>query len=264
MSTATLPQTDRPGYALTTPRILRAEWHKLWSLRSTWITVLSACAIVLAVGITMGSTYDGDDADVDTVLFVLYGSTLSQIILAVLGILVTAGEYATGMIRSSVAAVPRRLPVLWAKTTVFGAAVLTITLATNAVTFLTAQIWLGDTDKAASLTDANILAPLVGNAVGTTLLALTALGLGALLRSVPGAIGALIGGIVILPEVLSTLPWDGMKDIVTYFPTQAASALGTHTPMGDEASTAGALIALVVWAGGVLALAAVFLKRRDV
>lgn len=118
MSSTTL---TAPTYRLSTKGIIRSEWHKLWTLRSTWITLITASALVLAVGITMGATYDGDDADVDTIVFTLFGTQLSQICLAVLGILVTAGEYSTGMIRSSLAAVPRRVPVLWAKAGVFTA-----------------------------------------------------------------------------------------------------------------------------------------------
>ncbi|MCI3931598.1 ABC transporter permease [Streptomyces sp. AN091965] len=256
--------TTTPSYRVTPARVLRSEWHKLWTLRTTWITVLAASALVLAVGITMGSTYDGDDSDVDTIVFTLFGTQLSQICLAVLGILVTAGEYATGMIRASLTAVPRRRPVLWSKAAVFTAVAFTLSFVTNVVTFLTAQIWLADTDKELALTDSGVLGALAGNAAGVTLLSLIALGLGALLRSVPGGIGAFVGSVLVLPEIFSTLPFGGVDDVVRCFPAQAASSLGSLTRVDNTIAPGPALFTLVLWALAVLTAASYLLKRRDV
>ncbi|MFF5938803.1 ABC transporter permease [Streptomyces sp. NPDC012508] len=260
------PATPATTYRVTPARVLRSEWHKLWTVRSTWITVLTSVAFLLGVGILMGATYtsDGGDSDVDTVVLTLYGSQLGAICLAVLGILVTAGEYATGLIRASLTAVPHRTPVLCAKATVFTAAVFTVSFVTALVTFLTAQIFLSDTDQAASLTDDGVLAAIAGNAAGVTLLGLVALGLGATLRSVPGGIGAFVGGVLILPEVLGMLPYDAMETAITYFPTQAAGALGSADPMPHAASPGGALLALCLWAAAALIVPAMLLKRRDV
>ncbi|WP_328895320.1 ABC transporter permease [Streptomyces sp. NBC_00236] len=261
--TTTAP-TPHP-YRVTPARVLRSEWHKLHTLRSTWITLGSAAALVLAVGIVMGTTYtaDGGDSDVDTVILVLYGTTLGTLCTVVLGILVTAGEYSSGMIRASLTAVPRRLPVLWAKAAVFTATVLGVMLATSLLTFVVAQLFLHDTDQAASLTDPGVLRAVAGNAVGATLLSLIALGLGALLRSVPGAIGAFIGAVMVLPEVLGMLPYDAVETAVRYFPTQAAGVLGSATPLPDAASAGGALLALVLWAAATLIAAAALLRHRD-
>ncbi|WP_328696173.1 ABC transporter permease [Streptomyces sp. NBC_00342] len=260
----TVAVTPHP-YRITPARVLRSEWHKLRSLRSTWITLGSTAALVLAVGILMGTTYTsgGGDSDVDTVVMVLYGTTLGTLCTVVLGILVTAGEYSTGMIRASLTAVPRRLPVLRAKAAVFAATVFTVMLATSLVTFVVAQFFLDDTDQAASLTDPGVLRAIAGNAAGTTLLSLIALGLGALLRSTPGAIGAFIGGVMVLPEVLSMLPYDAVETAVRYFPTQAAGVLGSATPLPDAASNGAALLALVLWASAALLSAAALLRRRD-
>ncbi|MFH8736878.1 MULTISPECIES: ABC transporter permease [unclassified Streptomyces] len=256
--------TTAVPYRVTTPRVLRSEWHKFWTLRSTWITLAVASALVLTVGVTMGSTYDGDDSEIDTVVFVLLGTQLSQICVAVLGILVTASEYSTGMIRASLTAVPRRLPVLWSKAGVFAAVAFALSFVTNVVTFLVAQIWLSDGDKATSLTDAGVLGALAGNAAGITLMSLIALGLGGLLRSVPAAIGAFVGGVMILPEILGMLPYDAVDRAVNYFPTQSAESLGSATRLADAVSPAMGLLSLTLWAAAVLTAAALFLRRRDV
>ncbi|WP_367043513.1 ABC transporter permease [Streptomyces sp. Je 1-332] len=270
MSTDTLTPTTRtaPGpssaYRLSTKGVLRSEWHKLWTLRSTWIILLTAAALVLAVGITMGVTYDGDDAEIDTVVFTLFGTQLSQICLAVLGILVTAGEYSTGMIRASLTAVPKRLPVLWSKAGIFAAAAFTMCFATNVVTFLTAQIWLSGSDKELSLTDSGVLGALASSAAAITLLSLIALGLGALFRSVPGAIGAFVGAVLILPEVLTMLPFAAMDTVIRHFPAQAATSLGSLTRVENTIAPATALFTLTLWAAVIIAVASVLLKRRDV
>ncbi|MFE9399700.1 hypothetical protein [Streptomyces flavidovirens] len=86
----------------------------------------------------------------DTVVLTLIGIQFSQIALAVLGILSTASEYSTGVIRASLTPVPRRPPVLWSKAAVFGAVAFTLTLLTAVVTFLAAQHFLSGTDQAAS------------------------------------------------------------------------------------------------------------------
>ncbi|MEU6991754.1 ABC transporter permease [Streptomyces sp. NPDC046465] len=261
---STLAPAPTPAYRLSTKGILRSEWHKLWTLRSTWITLFTASALVLAVGITMGVTYDGDDSEVDTIVFTLFGTQLSQICLAVLGILVTAGEYSTGMIRASLSAVPARLPVLWSKAGVFTAVAFTVSFVTNLVTFLAAQIWLSDSDKALSLTDSGVLGALASSAVALTLLSLIALGLGALLRSVPGAIGAFVGAVLILPEVLSMLPFGAVDTIIKHFPAQAASSLGSISRVENTVAPGTALASLALWAAAILAAATVLLKRRDV
>lgn len=258
--------TTTDTYRVTPTRVLRSEWHKLWTVRSSWITVLASVAFLLGIGILMGATYTsgGGDSDVDTVVLSLYGSQLGGICLAVLGILVTAGEYSTGLIRASLTAVPRRTPVLWAKAAVFTAVVFTVSFVTALVTFLAAQIFLSDTDQAASLTDDGVMAAIAGNAAGVTLLSLIALGLGAALRSVPGGIGAFIGGVLILPEVLGMLPYDAVDTALMYFPTQAAGALGSADPMPNAASPGGALLALCLWAAATLVIPTILLKRRDV
>ncbi|QGV79808.1 ABC transporter permease [Streptomyces ficellus] len=255
-----------PAHTVTPARVLRSEWHKLWTLRSTWITALTASGLVLGIGLIMGATYTpgGGDADIDTVVLVLYGTMLSQICLAVLGVLVTAGEYATGMIRASLTAVPRRTPVLWAKAAVFAVSVFTLSLVTALVTFLAAQLLLSGTDQTASLTDAGVLRAIAGSSAGLTLVSLIALGLGALLRSVPGGLGAFVGGVMIVPEIVSMLPYDAVDTAVRYFPTQAFGALGSATPLPGAASPGAALLALVLWAAASLGSAALLLKRRDV
>ncbi|WOT35745.1 ABC transporter permease [Streptomyces coeruleorubidus] len=259
MTTATLP------YRVTPARVLRSEWHKLWTLRSTWITLIATSALTAAMGAGLGAAYDGTgEGGMDTVVFVLLGTQFAQINLGVLGILATAGEYSTGQIRATMTAVPRRLPVLWSKAAVLAAIAFPLTLLTNLVTFPLAQSFLAGTDQSASLGDSGVLRALVGNAAGLTLLAVLALGIGALVRSVPMAIGAFIGLFMIVPEVLAMLPYEIVDDAVRYFPGKALETLTTAQPLPGTASPGAALLAMILWTTATLTLAAAVLRRRDV
>ncbi|MFI6856697.1 ABC transporter permease [Streptomyces sp. NPDC050416] len=259
MITATLP------YRVTPARVLRSEWHKLRTLRSTWITLVATSLLTVAMGMGLAAAYDGTgEGAMDTVLFILLGTQFATINLGVLGILATAGEYSTGQIRATMTAVPRRLPVLWSKAAVLAAIAFPFALLTNLVTFPLAQSFLTGTDQAASLGDPGVLRALAGNAAGLTLLAVLALGIGALLRSVPMAIGAFTGLIMIVPEVLAMLPYEIVDDAVRYFPGKALETLTTAQPLPGTASPGAALLAMILWTTVTLMLAAAVLRRRDV
>ncbi|CAM5610621.1 ABC transporter permease [Streptomyces purpurascens] len=259
MTTTALPHRVTPA------RVLRSEWHKLWTLRSTWITLAVTSALTAAMGAGLGAAYDGSgEGEMDTVLFVLLGTQFAQINLAVLGILATAGEYSTGQIRATMTAVPRRLPVLWSKAAVLAAVAFPLTLATNLLTFPLAQSFLSGTDQSASLGDPGVLRALAGNAAGLTLLAVLALGIGALVRSVPMAIGAFIGLVMIVPEILAMLPYEFVGDAVRHFPGKALEALTTAQPLPGATSPSAALLAMLLWTAATLAAAATVLRRRDV
>jgi hypothetical protein len=115
---------------VTARRVLRSEWAKLWSLRSTWITLGLGLLFLLAFGtiaalrykstLNSGQPMDPDFADATAYSLALFGVPFSLIALGVLGVLTASGEYTSGMIRSTLAAVPRRLPVLWSKAVVYG------------------------------------------------------------------------------------------------------------------------------------------------
>jgi ABC-2 type transport system permease protein len=123
----TAPAASQQTLRVTQPRVLLPEWTKFRSLRSTMWTLLTA--VVLTIG--TGALFSGvtasqyhtfsaaDKASFNPITTSLNGILFSQLAIGVLGVLLISGEYSTGMIRSSLTAVPRRLPVLWAKLGVF-------------------------------------------------------------------------------------------------------------------------------------------------
>jgi ABC-2 type transport system permease protein len=134
-----------PG--VTFPRVVLSEWTKLWSLRSTrWVLLVSFIAmaapgpIIAAVQMARWAhltvhdraTFDSIDAGVG-------GWHLAQLGIGVLGVLVISGEYSTGMIRSSLMAVPRRLPVLAAKILVYAGVVFVLMLVATCISYFVTQ-----------------------------------------------------------------------------------------------------------------------------
>ncbi|MEW1600330.1 ABC transporter permease subunit [Streptomyces sp. NPDC093808] len=256
--------TDRP-YRVAPARVLRSEWHKLTTLRSTWITLPFSAVPIVGVGLIVSAHYEtGSRQFVDPVELGPAGTQIAMISLPVLGVLFTAGEYTTGTIRATLAAVPRRVPVLWAKAGILVAVVLPLTLITCLIGHPLAQTLLTGTDQETSLTDPGVLAAVTGTAAGITALTALAMALGALLRSVAGGIGAFVGGVMVLPEVIGMIPVGAVDRAAEYFPAQAAGNVSALDTVAGAPAPGLSLLALGLWAFGTVVAAGVLLQRRDV
>ncbi len=274
MSTATAapaaPPRDHaakpPRYRLTARGIVRSEWTKLWSLRSTWITLSCAAVLTIGIGMIVAGAYETGDGpqQFDPVGLPLFGLSLTQLAVAVLGVLTMSGEYATGMIRSSLTAVPRRLPVLWAKTAVFAGVALAIFVPVAFATFLVAQPFLAGTDLEASLSDPGVARAVLGSGVFAAYGGVLGLTIGSLLRSSPGAIAVYVGVVMLLPELVTLLPWAWVDDVVRLMPFDIGESMGLARPEEGALSTPVAYLAIVAWTTLGLAAAALLLRRRDV
>ena len=285
MSAATLtPRRDpspsiRADARLTFPRILRSEWIKLTSLRSTlWslglIVLLGVGLSLLMSSVGVGVGPDGPaQPDVGTVLTTAtIGVAFGQLIAAVLGVLVMSGEYSTGMIRSTLAAVPTRLPVLAAKALVLFALVTVVGAVTMFGAWAASYPVLDSQGFAVGLTEPGLALALAGAAVYLGLTAVFALGLGTLLRSSAGGIAAALGVILVVPTVLSllSLALDWVADLAPYLYSSAGNAMARipaesgADPLGQTLldPREGALVVLA-WTAVSLLLGAITLRRRD-
>ncbi|OKI12720.1 hypothetical protein [Streptomyces sp. CB03911] len=263
----------RPAYRVTGRRVLRAEWAKLWSLRSTWITLGLALLFVIAFGIiasaqykhriTSGGHLDRDFAGATAVRLSLFGTNFGQLALGVLGVLVTAGEYSTGMIRSTLAAVPRRLPVLWSKAAVHWAVALLVGTAGAFTSFLIGSGIVAGTPAALTLSDPGVVRSLLGAGLYLALVGVLGAALGALLRSVAGGISVLVAVLMLIPGLVSLLPTSWQDHIGPYLPGNAGEAMFTlHHDSSTLSPTAGLLV-LLAWAALALGAAAWRLVRTD-
>ncbi|GIG63009.1 ABC transporter permease [Longispora fulva] len=250
---------------VTQTRVIRSEWIKFWSLRSTIVTIAAALAVVVGIGLLAAqitSTGAAGDTPADPTDVSLAGVGIGVLILGTLGVLFTATEYSTGMIRSTLAAVPKRLPVLWGKAAVFAAVVFPLTLAAALIAFLGGQALLGD--HGASLTDPGVARAVLGSAGYLTGAGLFGLALGSLLRSTAAAVSTLFGVLFLLPGIsFLLLPDSWQNNVGPYLPSSAGSAF---TAVRQSADLLTPWAGLAVFAGYLVVLggaAAWRLRRHD-
>ncbi|MEU1529646.1 ABC transporter permease [Streptomyces fagopyri] len=273
-TSAPLPTpTARPDYRVTGRRVLRSEWAKLWSLRSTWITLGLALVFLVAFGLIAAAQYksrinsghhmDPDFARSTAVSLSLFGTNFAQLALGVLGVLVTAGEYSTGMIRSTLAAVPRRLPVLWSKSAVFGLVSLAVSTVGVFVAFPFASGIVSGTNAAMTLSHPGVVRSLLGAGLYLGLVGVIGAALGALLRSVAGGISVLVGALMLVPGLISLLPSSWQDDISPYLPSNAGESMFALTHDSTTLSPTAGLVVFLGWTVLALAGAAYRLVRSD-
>lgn len=210
----------------TFARAVGSEWIKIRSLRSTWIT--SAIAIVTSVligaGLTIGMGKTAEYADTARYSLIA-GTTLGQIVVAVLAALVITGEYSSGQIRSSLAAVPHRGRLLWAKALVISFVAFLLGSLSTLLSWAISAPFLGE--HAGSLTDAHYLGFFWGSGLAYAGIALMTLGLGFLLRSTAGSltvVTVLLFAIEI-PLGLMAMKWEWATKIIGLLPGRVAGAV---------------------------------------
>ncbi|MFJ8019434.1 ABC transporter permease [Streptomyces sp. NPDC096311] len=275
ISTTARSTTERPhpGYRVTGPRVLHSEWMKFWTLRSSWITLSVAMVILIAFGFIATAVYDPATAanapgprsqqPTDGVGLALAGATLAQLAIGVLGVLVSAGEYSTGMIRATLAAVPRRLPVLWAKALNYGAIAFVLSAVAVVVAFLLGMTQLTGTSMELSLSHAGVLRSLAGGAVYLALVGVLGVALGSVLRSVAGGIAVLVAAMLVIPGLTLLLPDSWENHITPYLPSNAGNAMMSLVQHSDQLSPGAGFAVLAGWTLAALAGAAVRLVRKD-
>lgn len=177
--------------------------------------------------------------------------------------LFVSAEYSTGMIRSTLAAVPTRTPVLLAKALVFGVVALVAMVAAAFVAFLGAQGFLSHYGHGSSLSDSTVLRVVIGTGVYLALVGLLGGALGWIVRSTPGGISALVGLLMVLPVVFRVLPGSWAADIAEYLPSGAGGSFVSSVHAANTLTPWVGLGVLAAWVLAALAGAAVLLKRRD-
>jgi ABC-2 type transport system permease protein len=257
--------------------ILRGEWIKLLSLRSTWWVL--AATVVLITGISLAVAYSLDAMAADPVTasglatmngaeVVSGGFQLGMVSVAVLGALLITGEYSTGMIRSTLAAVPTRVPVLAAKAIAVAAVTVAAATVSIALSYLVTMPQLGKYDLVPALDEARTWQVFGGTVYFLVAAALFALGVGTLLRSSAGAITVALMVLLLLPGVLSFISLDWVEKIVDYLPLPASGAfLGggqdSLSSTGEALSPTTGVLVIAAYALVPLIIGAVVLRRRD-
>jgi ABC-type transport system involved in multi-copper enzyme maturation permease subunit len=158
---------------------------------------------------------------------------LGQLVIVVLGALVLSAEYSTGMIRTSLIAMPRRIVLYVAKAVAFAAVVLAVSLATAFTAFYLGQALLARSHHSATLAGPGVLRAVIGSALYLTLCGLLALAAAAIIRNTAAAITAMIGLLFVLPVLVNLLPWAWRDDLVRWLPSSAARAISATVGRQD-------------------------------
>ena len=254
---------------VTQARVVRAEWTKLRALRSTRWCGLIAVVLIVGVGAVVagsGTAYhvSAGNTAAAGVSTALLGVLIAQLVIGVVGVLAFSGEYGTGMIRATLAVVPSRLPVLWAKVIVLVGLVLPVTLLCAVVDFFAATaIESSRGGSAISLTDPGVLRTVAGSSLYLTVVVIIGLALGALLRKTAAGLSVFAAVFFVIPIVVGTLP-HSITGFAPYLPSNAGGALWGQSATSAHALSPWAGFAVLCGYAVVLtALAAWRLRRRD-
>ena len=270
-ATISLPRLEERS-RVTQARVVLSEWTKFVSLRSTrWslgVGMLLTIALPIVFAAVTASHWAhmsaAERADRHPLDIALAGVNVAQLAIAVLGVLVISGEYSTGMIRSSLIAVPKRLPVLWAKIAVYAAVSFILTLPAVIIAFFASQAILSRHHiLQISFGDPGVARSVLGGALYVTLVGIFALGIGTILRNTAGGIAAFAGIFFVIPPLMNILPTSWNNAISQYLPSEAGRQLfSLHHAAHSLSPTAGGSL-MLGYCALTVTVAAVVLVRRD-
>jgi hypothetical protein len=262
-----------------TAGILRSEWLRFRTVRSSWITLAVAVLLIVGLGAAISAARASHmEGDVfDPTLTSLSGLFFAQLAVGVLGVLLVSGEYATGMIRATFTAVPRRVHVMVARSVVFA-----VVLAVALMPCVFAAFGIGQrilstahpqrpfsfafitiTRFSTSLADPGVTRAVLGAGLYLVAIGMFGLALGWLIRHTAGAIATLVGLLFIVPLVVHFLPESWADDISPWLPSEAGRAVFTAVRLPHTLAPWLGFGVLVGYVAVALVLAGILLVRRD-
>ncbi|MGW3351118.1 ABC transporter permease subunit [Nonomuraea rubra] len=242
--------------------ILRSEWTKIRSVRSTMWTLAATVGLMVGLSALLGfsvkNVADGPVPGLQAIAASLQGIMFAQVAIATLGVLVISSEYRTGGIRTSLMSVPRRMRLLTGKLVVFGATSLVISALASAAAL---GVGVAITQPPA-LELGEVVRALVGASLYLTACGLFGLGLGTLVRHTPGAIVAAIALMLVLPQLVNQLPGQWGRLVAEYFTTNAG-LLVVAGEGSESLSPWGGFGVYLAWVAVATLAGAVLMQRRD-
>jgi MFS family permease len=273
---STTPQLSIPRYSgtgrVTQARVVLSEWTKLHSLRSTRWSLLVAVILTIVLPVLFAAVTSShwghmsprDRADRHPLDIALAGVNLSQLAIAVLGVLVITGEYSTGMIRASFTAVPKRLPVLWAKLGVYAVVTFLLMVPSVVIAFFGSQAILGRHHiLQISFTHPGVTRAVIGGAVYLLLIGIFALAIGAMIRNTAGGIATFAAIFFVIPPLLNILPTSWNNAISPWLPDAAGRSIFSLTHDAHSLAPWPGFALFCGYALAAVAAAAILLVRRD-
>ena len=251
-------------------QVVRSEWTKIRSVASTVWTLSLVVVVTVALGVLISllskQEFDSlsaeDRLSFDPTFISFAGMSLGQLAMIVFGVLVVSNEYSTGMIRTSLAAVPQRGTFLFGKIAVATALAFAVGLVTSFAAFFLGQAMLGE--HRVEIGDPGVLRAVMGGGLYMTLIAMFSMGVAAMLRSPMLSLGILMPFFFLISNILGNV--DATEKIGRYLPDQAGSRImQVVTPVDDDTPYGpwGGLAIMTLWVVAALLGGYLVLKRRD-
>lgn len=266
----TLPRTPSGGH-VTQLRVIVSEWTKFRSLRSTRYTLLATVGLTVGLALAAailvvsqrGTMTAASKATFQPLNVSLVGANIGVLVIGVLGVLMMTSEFSTGLVSSTFAAVPRRLPVLWGKAGVYSVIALAVTVPAMLVAFFATQAILSGDHVQIAFGQSGVARAVFGSALYLTIAGLLGIGLGGIFRSTAAAITSLTVILFVLPVMVFILPAGLSNSIRPYLPGNAGQAIMTIVPQAHTLAPWVGLGVFAAYAFATIAVAAVLLVRRD-
>jgi len=251
--------------------VLRSEWTKLRSVRSTFwalaVTVLLGIALGAVISAVTAHSYAkfsvSEKLSWDPTGVSGAGMAIAQLAIAVLGVLCISSEYSSGMIRTSLIAVPRRGRVLAAKSLVFAGVTFVVGEVTSFVAFFLGQALISGHAPHAALGDPGVARAVAGAGLYLAALAVLSVAAATLLRHPAAAIGCMMAVVLVLPLIAQALPDSWRNPVTEFWPTQAGSQLTSVHHSAHTLQPWPGFGVMCLFVAIVYAIAWTLLDRRD-
>ncbi|MER5218868.1 ABC transporter permease [Streptomyces flaveus] len=255
---------------MATTQVVRSEWTKIRSVASTVWTLSLAAVVTVALGMLISllsrnewdSMSTRDQLSFDPTYTSFAGMSLGQLAMIVFGVLVVSNEYSTGMIRTSLAAVPQRGTFLFGKIAVATGLAFAVGLATSFLAFFVGQATLGE--HSASIGDEGVLRAVIGGGLYMTLIAVFSMAVATMLRGPMLSLGILMPFFFLISGILAAV--SATEKIGRFLPDQAGNKIMQVVPPVDDDTPYGpwgGLGIMVLWVVAALLGAYAVIKKRD-
>ncbi|KRF08990.1 hypothetical protein ASH00_04770 [Arthrobacter sp. Soil782] len=289
-ATAPAPETagshrgPAKGSGVNFTRVLKSEWIKVTTVPST--VIMLSITVVVMVGLAALFAWqttilfdlqsDPEVAaqvqgapDATSIVSTIPGSGLifGQLLMGSLAVVLIASEWGTGMIRSTMVAVPKRIPALLAKQLVFAVIAFILGAGSAFVGYLVAQPILAPSDLAFGLDTDGVLLHIINTGSVLALVAIIAMSIGTLLRNTAGGVVTTIGLLFVLPILVATLLAgiaDWIPDAARFLPSSAGEQMVAITIAEDALNQWQGALVLGGWALVLLVISVAVTKKRDV
>ncbi len=251
--------------------VLKSEWTKFWSVRSTaWtllIVVVSTLGFSVLASWASSSNLDKmsaiDRAQLDVVYTAFAGIAFGQLAMAVLGVLIVTTEYSTGGIKPTLIAVPNRLRVLLAKAIILAVVSFVVGLIVAFPAFFLSMTFWNSHHLEKSIGDPGVLRAVIGAALYLLASAMFGFAIGTLLRHTAGAITVTVALLFVAPPLMGLLPGKWGDTIQKYFTSNAGSRISSIVPIPNNVSPWVGYLTITIWWLVPLLFGAWLLQRRD-